>query len=75
MSFDVSQVVVNEINFIGSRCGRFAPALNILEKKLIKTEFLISKVFDLKEAVTAFDYAQKSDTLKVLIGIKSSGKN
>lgn len=69
LTFDVSQVVVNEINLVGSRCGRFAPALNILEKKLIKTDFLISKVFKLEDAVTAFEYSQKSDTLKVLIEI------
>ena len=37
------RVVVNEITIVGSRCGRFAPALDILEKRLVDVEALISE--------------------------------
>src|SRR6266581_8544048 len=36
-SLDTARVIVNEIALIGSRCGRFEPALNLLRARSIST--------------------------------------
>ena len=65
---DLSLIVVHEINVIGSRCGRFAPALRSLERGLIDVEPLISAVYALDDGVKAFAAAQRS-SLKVLLTV------
>jgi len=67
LNIDFAPVVVNEINIVGSRCGRFEPALRFLEKKLIRTKDLITIIFKLDESISAFNTAQEKDSLKVLI--------
>jgi len=67
LNIDFAPVVVNEINIVGSRCGRFEPALRFLEKKLIRTKDLITRIFKLDESISAFNTAQEKDSLKVLI--------
>jgi alcohol dehydrogenase len=64
---DLTQLVVDEVQLIGSRCGPFAPALRLLERGLIETAPLISARFALDEAPTAF--AAAGGTLKVLLQI------
>jgi len=58
---------VDEITIVGSRCGPFAPALRLLEKKEIDPTVLIAAEFGLTEAVKAFGEAEKRGMLKVLI--------
>ena len=67
LKFAASKVVVDEITILGSRCGRFQPALRLLANRLIKVDYLVSKVFPVEEYVNAFKYAKKKDTLKVLL--------
>jgi len=55
------------IGIINESCGRFEPALRFLEKGLIQTEPLISRIFPFNELESAFSFAQKDDTLKVLL--------
>ncbi len=62
-----SRVVVDEITIVGSRCGRFAPALDLLAGGLVKTESLISDEFSLADGVAAMDHAAKNGVLKVLL--------
>jgi len=64
-----SKVVVDEITIIGSRCGRFQPALRLLKNKLIKVDYLVSKVFPIDQYVEAFKYAKRKDSIKVLLKI------
>ena len=64
---DLNQIVINELEIIGSRCGPFEPALQLLGQGLVNPEPLISKVFPFKDILKAFDYAQKPSSLKVLI--------
>ena len=61
------RVVVNEITMVGSRCGRFAPALTLLRQAKIRTEELISARYPLAEAPAAFAKAAERGTLKVLL--------
>ena len=62
-----SRVVVDEITIVGSRCGRFAPAVDLLAKGLINTEGLISDEFSLSNGVAAMEHAAKNGVLKVLL--------
>jgi threonine dehydrogenase-like Zn-dependent dehydrogenase len=61
--------VVNEVTIIGSRCGRFAPAIELLSSGAVDVEPLISDRFPLDEALMAFQRAADSATLKVLLDI------
>jgi threonine dehydrogenase-like Zn-dependent dehydrogenase len=69
--WDASRVVVNEIEVVGSRCGRFAPALDLLASNQIRVEDLISDEFRLTNGVQAFERAGAKGVLKVLIGMEN----
>lgn len=62
-----ASVIVNEINLVGSRCGRFQPALRLLQKKLVDVESLISEILPLKAAPLAFRRAATPGVLKVIL--------
>lgn len=64
---DAAPVIVDEITLVGSRCGRFEPALDLLVRDAIDVESLIEAEFPLSEAPKAFEAAAKSGTLKVLL--------
>ncbi len=64
---DLSQIVVNEFEIIGSRCGLFDPALSLLSQGLVDPQPMVSKIFDFKDILKAFEHAAKPNTLKVLI--------
>jgi len=64
---DLNQIVINEFEVIGSRCGAFDPALSLLGQNLVDPEPLISKIFDFKDILKAIEYAQRPSALKVLI--------
>ncbi len=63
------RVVVDEITIVGSRCGRFAPALRLLENKQIAVENLISEEFNLNEGVRAMARAEEKGVMKVMLSI------
>jgi len=65
--FDAARIVVNEINIVGSRCGRFLPALKLLEQERVDVESLISEQFALREGVRAMKRATEKGVLKVLL--------
>lgn len=62
-----SRVVVDEITIVGSRCGRFAPALELLTNGGIDVTPLISYEFSLADGVAAMDRAAENGVLKVLL--------
>jgi threonine dehydrogenase-like Zn-dependent dehydrogenase len=67
VSIDSAPVIVNEITLVGSRCGRFEPALRLLAKRKVRVDAMISEVLPLKDAPRAFKQAAKSGVLKVLL--------
>jgi threonine dehydrogenase-like Zn-dependent dehydrogenase len=69
LSLNMSMVVVDEIELIGSRCGPFAPALRLLEQKLVDVESLIHDTFSLDDGLAAFERAVAPGVLKVLLSI------
>lgn len=64
---DSAPVVVNEITLVGSRCGRFAPALGLLRTDAVRTGEMISGVYPLSQAPAAFAKAARKGVLKVLL--------
>jgi threonine dehydrogenase-like Zn-dependent dehydrogenase len=66
-SFESARVVVDEISVVGSRCGRFAPALELLREDRIDVESLISEVRPLTEGVAAMKRSAESGVMKVLL--------
>ena len=67
VAFDAAVVVVNEITLIGSRCGRFEPALELLRDGALPLREMISDRFPLAEAPRAFARAAERGALKVLL--------
>lgn len=66
-AFDTARVVVDEITVVGSRCGRFAPALELLKSNRVDVESLISEEHPLAEGVRAMARASEGGVLKVLL--------
>lgn len=64
---DAARIVVDEISIIGSRCGRFAPALDLLKQGAIDLDSMISEEYPLSKAMFAMDRAQEKGVLKVLL--------
>jgi alcohol dehydrogenase len=64
---DTAPVIVNEITLIGSRCGRFEPALELLERGTVNVASLISERMPLSQAPAAFARAAHRGVLKVLL--------
>ena len=67
VSMDTAPVIVNEITLVGSRCGRFEPALRLLKSGRVHVSEMISDVVPLKDAPRAFGAAAKSGVLKILL--------
>jgi len=67
VQLDLSLLVINEVELIGSRCGPFGPALKLLKDGLIDVEPLIMHTFPLSKGLEAFHLAQKPGILKVLL--------
>ena len=61
------RVVVDEITIVGSRCGRFAPALDLLKNNSVEVENLISEELPLREGVKAMERAAQKGVMKVIL--------
>lgn len=72
LTFDASSLVVDEITLIGSRCGPFAAALEVLAAGKVDVEPLIQARYSLSEGLTAFTRAQERGVLKVLLEIDAN---
>ena len=64
---DAARIVVDEISVVGSRCGRFAPALELLQAGRVNVEGLISDEFNLADGVQAMLRASEPGVLKIVL--------
>jgi threonine dehydrogenase-like Zn-dependent dehydrogenase len=64
-AFSSWPIVVGEITLVGSRCGPFRPAIELLASGAVKVKPLISRVASLSEYESAFAEARRA--LKVLL--------
>jgi threonine dehydrogenase-like Zn-dependent dehydrogenase len=65
------RIVVDEITIVGSRCGRFAPALDLLKSKAVEVDNLISEKFALSEGIKAMKHAGQKGVMKVILLISN----
>ncbi|HVF86199.1 MAG TPA: alcohol dehydrogenase catalytic domain-containing protein [Pyrinomonadaceae bacterium] len=65
--FNAAHIVVDEISVVGSRCGRFMPALDLLRRNAVDVESLIGEEYALDDAVRAMERAAAPGMLKVLL--------
>jgi threonine dehydrogenase-like Zn-dependent dehydrogenase len=66
-NIDISALVVNEIQWVGSRCGSFAKALEFIKKESIELEEMVDTDFPLENAQKAFERARDPEVIKVLL--------
>ncbi len=71
LRIDSSDIVVNEIQVVGSRCGPFAPALRALADRSVPVADLVDATYPLEEAEQALEMAVSPDVIKVQIAPKS----
>ena len=64
---DTAPLIVNEITLVGSRCGRFEPALELLERNVVDVASMISARMRLADAPAAFECAARRGAMKVLL--------
>ncbi|MFC1959633.1 alcohol dehydrogenase catalytic domain-containing protein [Chloroflexota bacterium] len=64
---DMSRIAVDEITVVGSRCGPFAAALQLLQGQATAVESLITATYPLEAGMAAFADAATPDSLKVLL--------
>jgi 2-desacetyl-2-hydroxyethyl bacteriochlorophyllide A dehydrogenase len=67
MQINFSSIVVDEVSLVGSRCGPFPPALNLLESGKVDPRPLITAHYPLSEAEKAIQYAGQPGALKILL--------
>jgi alcohol dehydrogenase len=65
VALQAAPVIVNEVTLIGSRCGRFEPAIRILPR--LRLRDMLADTFPLEEAEKAFSRAAERGSLKVLL--------
>jgi len=71
LQINSSDVVVNEIQIVGSRCGPFAPALRALADGAVPVDDLVDATYPLEEAERAIEKAVEPGVIKVQIAPKS----
>ncbi|GAB4536670.1 MAG: alcohol dehydrogenase catalytic domain-containing protein [Pleurocapsa sp.] len=69
LTLDASALVVDEITVIGSRCGPFAKALDLLTQNRVDVTSLIETTYPLEQGLEAFTRAQQRGALKVLLSM------
>jgi threonine dehydrogenase-like Zn-dependent dehydrogenase len=66
-TWPAARVVVDEITIVGSRCGRFAPALQLLAHGKVPVERLINSTLPLSQGLEAMSRAAEPGVLKILL--------
>jgi len=67
VSLDTARLIVNEITLVGSRCGRFEPALKLLSSGKVKVDDMVSCEYPVSRAPEAFARAAEKGVMKVLL--------
>ena len=67
MTINASSLVVDEITVVGSRCGPFQKAIDLLASRKIDVLNLVEATYPIDQAITAFGHARRSGALKVLV--------
>ncbi|AEH24887.1 MDR/zinc-dependent alcohol dehydrogenase-like family protein [Pyrococcus yayanosii] len=65
VSFNYTLMVVKEVKIVGSRCGPFEKAINLLRKRLINVKNLVTSIYKLEKGIEAFEKSFERDQIKV----------
>ena len=68
-ALNLAPVVINELTVVGSRCGRFEPALKALADGTVDPRPLVSGSYPFDDALAAFASARDSSNFKCLLQI------
>lgn len=68
-SFNSSLIAINEITIIGSRCGRFHPAVDLLVNGGVDVAPFISDELPIEDGLLAFEKAAAPSSFKVLLTV------
>ena len=69
LNLDAAPVVVDELTIVGSRCGPFAPAVDLLNSRGVDVAPLVSGRLPIADGLEAFELAGKPGVLKILLDI------
>jgi len=67
VAVDTAPIIVNELTLVGSRCGRFQPALALIAGGKLHLDEMIVGRYPLASVPAAFAHAGSRGTLKVLL--------
>lgn len=67
---DMSAAVVNEVRLIGSRCGRLAGAVELLQRRAVNVIPLITHRIGLEEGFFGFEEVECGKALKVVLAVR-----
>ena len=67
LKWNPSRIAVDEITVVGSRCGPFEKALDLLKKKKIETAPFLTAVYPFDRWETALRRTRRKDAFKVLL--------
>ncbi len=70
-SADLTDLVVNEVSLVGSRCGPMREALSMLAQKKIDVTGMITQRLPLADGPAAFELAMSPSHIKVLLKVAS----
>jgi len=65
VSFNYTMAVVKELRIIGSRCGPFEKAIDVLRRKLIPVEKLVTSTYRLEDGPLAFEKSFERGEVKI----------
>lgn len=66
-AIELTNVAVNEVTVVGSRCGPFPVAIRLLEQGRVDVETIIDGMYTLDEAPQALAHAGQAGVLKILL--------
>lgn len=69
LTVDMSRIVVDEIRLVGSRCGPFSKALQLLADKAVQVTPLIEDRYPLARGLDALEHAARPGAKKILVDV------
>lgn len=69
LTVDMSRIVVDEIRLVGSRCGPFSKALQLLTDKAVQVTPLIEDRYPLARGLDALEHAARPGANKILVDV------
>lgn len=71
LQINLSSMVVDEITLVGSRCGPFEKALQLMESGRVAPQLLVDARYPLEKTEIALEHASQKGALKILIDPRS----